>query len=294
VTRLRSKGLIGVVDRKDLLFTPSEVQKLFAETFHHPLAADQVDQFYEKTDGWVTALQLIQQSLDHASDRVAAGVTNAAILEWLNGRKRDAFPTEIDCETNSPTFASCYWIQMTKFDAAERNDVLPATVVRGGSGASLDLGGFGYKLDDPGPGVLVSFLPEKYNGPLKLEDRIVMLDGRPLEHARQYAETMSKQTEERTATVMVQRGNQRNRVETRIVIPRRDSGVTARVAGKYLPAERELQVVSCTVKEMKLTVPEHWAGSKLYWNGLVLEKIETAGCWLLTIEKELLRAARCQ
>jgi len=48
--------------------------------------------------------------------------------------------------------------------------------------------------------------------------------------AATYAETMSKQTEERTATVMVQRGNQRNRVETRIVIPRRDSGVTARVA----------------------------------------------------------------
>ena len=68
VTRLRSKGLIGVVDRKDLLFTPTEVQKLFAETFHQPLAPDQVRQFHEKTDGWVTGLQLIQQSLDHAAE----------------------------------------------------------------------------------------------------------------------------------------------------------------------------------------------------------------------------------
>ena len=67
VTRLRSKGLIGVVDRKDLLFTPMEVQKLFAETFQQPLAPDQVHQFYEKTDGWVTGLQLIQQSLDHSA-----------------------------------------------------------------------------------------------------------------------------------------------------------------------------------------------------------------------------------
>jgi ATP/maltotriose-dependent transcriptional regulator MalT len=66
VTRLRSKGLVGVIDRKDLLFTPSEVQRLFAETFHQPLEAEQLDQFYEKTDGWVTGLQLIQQSLDHA------------------------------------------------------------------------------------------------------------------------------------------------------------------------------------------------------------------------------------
>jgi ATP/maltotriose-dependent transcriptional regulator MalT/DNA-binding SARP family transcriptional activator len=69
VSRLRSKGLIGVVDRKDLLFTPTEVQKLFAETFRQRLAPDQVHQFYEKTDGWVTGLQLIQQSLDHSAQR---------------------------------------------------------------------------------------------------------------------------------------------------------------------------------------------------------------------------------
>jgi LuxR family maltose regulon positive regulatory protein len=68
VTRLRSKGLIGMVSRQDLLFTPAEVQQLFAETFAHPLPPDEVNQFHEKTDGWVTALQLIQQSLDRASD----------------------------------------------------------------------------------------------------------------------------------------------------------------------------------------------------------------------------------
>src|SRR6185369_6747575 len=85
VTRLRSKGLIGVVDRKDLLFTPSEVQKLFAETFHQPLAPDQLDQFYEKTDGWVTGLQLIQQSLDHSnadqSANIAAGTRLTAAFQ---------------------------------------------------------------------------------------------------------------------------------------------------------------------------------------------------------------------
>ncbi len=84
VTRLRSKGLIGVVDRKDLLFTPAEVQKLFAETFRQPLAPDQVNQFYQKTDGWVTGLQLIQQSLDHAAhnDNVASTQTKLP-GEWL-------------------------------------------------------------------------------------------------------------------------------------------------------------------------------------------------------------------
>lgn len=52
--------------------------------------------------------------------------------------------------------------------------------------------------------------------------------------------------------------------------------------------------MSRTVKEMKVAVPPEWAmGSKLYWNGLVLERIEGPGCYLLTIEKELLRAAKC-
>jgi ATP/maltotriose-dependent transcriptional regulator MalT/DNA-binding SARP family transcriptional activator len=64
VTRLRSKGLVGVLDRQDLLFTEVEVKLLFAETFGRPLPPDLINQFHEKTDGWVTALQLIQQSLD--------------------------------------------------------------------------------------------------------------------------------------------------------------------------------------------------------------------------------------
>ena len=42
---------------------------------------------------------------------------------------------------------------MTKFDAGQRNDVLDSTRVQPvGSGAVLDLGGFGFNLADPGPG----------------------------------------------------------------------------------------------------------------------------------------------
>ncbi|HXG64176.1 MAG TPA: BTAD domain-containing putative transcriptional regulator [Blastocatellia bacterium] len=66
VTRLRSKGLVEVVDRRDLLFTPEEVHALFAETFGKPLPPEVVRRYHEKTDGWVTALQLIRQSLDRA------------------------------------------------------------------------------------------------------------------------------------------------------------------------------------------------------------------------------------
>lgn len=99
VTRLRSKGLVGVIDRKDLLFTPPEVQRLFAETFHQPLAPDQLDQFYEKTDGWVTGLQLIQQSLDNSnpdsSGDAAAGNKLAAAFQQSELDIFDYFAEEV-------------------------------------------------------------------------------------------------------------------------------------------------------------------------------------------------------
>jgi hypothetical protein len=227
--------------------------------------------------------------------RAAAGLSPAGALEWLGQHRREPFPTEIDCETNSPQFASCYWIRFTQFDAAERNDVLASTRLLGAQTASLDLGGFGYKLDEPGPGILVSYLPEKYSGPLKMGDRIVALDGRPIENGPAYIELMSKYTEARAAVATVLRGKERVRLETFIVMPKHDTSVTARVRAQYLPAEREVQIVSRTIKEMKVTIPPHWAqDGRLVWNGLTLEKIESPGCFALTVEKELLHAARCQ
>lgn len=91
VTRLRSKGLVGVIDRKDLLFTPAEVQKLFAETFHQPLAPDQLDQFYEKTDGWVTGLQLIQQSLDHSNADHSSNTAGSKLTAAFQQSELDIF-----------------------------------------------------------------------------------------------------------------------------------------------------------------------------------------------------------
>ena len=141
--------------------------------------------------------------------------TDAALLAWLGEHKREEFPTEIDCETNSPAFAGCYWIRMTKFDAGERNDVLPSTRIPAAAGAALDLGGFGFKMTEPGPGVLVSMLPPKYSGPLKTGDRIVALDGRPVVDARQYVQTMAKFTESRpiVATVRARQGSRSDRNE---------------------------------------------------------------------------------
>jgi predicted esterase len=226
--------------------------------------------------------------------RTASGLSPAAVFQWLGSRKRAPFPAEVDCETNSPQFASCYWIRMTKFDPAERNDVLASTRLARTQTASLDLGGFGFKPDEPGPGLLISYLPEKYNGPLKLGDRIVAIDGRPVETAKRYLEMMARYTESRPAVATVQRGKDRVRLESFVTVPKPDNVVTARVQGQFLAAERELQIVSRALKEMQVTIPEDWAReSRLSWNGLALEKIDGPGCVLLTVEKELLRAGKC-
>jgi len=226
--------------------------------------------------------------------RLASGIASGDVFEWLAGHQRDEFPAAIDCETSSPTFARCYWIRMAKFDANERNDVLPSTRVAGGSGAALDLGAFGYNATDAGPGVLVSRLSEKYSGPLKMGDRIVALDGKPIQDARQFADTMEKIVEEKPVVALVQRGKERIRVETRVVLPKRDSAVTARVQAQYSPAEKEIQIVSRTVTEMRVTVPPAWTPATLYWNGLSLQDLKTPGCYALTVEKELLHAAPCE
>ena len=226
--------------------------------------------------------------------RSSNGFTNQNVVDWLAAHVRAEFPLTVDCETNSPTFASCYWVQLTKFDAAERNDVLPMSLIPGDAGSNLDLGGFGYRADDPGPGVNVAFLPEKYNGPLKVGDRLASLDGKPIENARHLMQTLAKVDATRVAVVMVQRGKDRIRVETRIVAPRRDPVVTARVKAEYMPEFHQIVLISRSVTEMRITIPEEWIPGDLVWNGLTLENVKKAGCYALKLEKELLHAGPCQ
>ena len=226
--------------------------------------------------------------------RSAEGMRNSDVFAWLASRVREPFPVDVDCETDSPTFASCFWLTPGRFDVNESNDVLPRTLVATAVPAALDLGAFGYQLDDPGPGVLISHLPPKYVGPLKLGDRLTALDGHPIADAHEFQELMSKINEERRAVVMVQRGKERTRVETRVIVPHHDFVPTSRVQGKYDPTLNQILIISRSVTEMRVTIPAAWAGASLIWNGLTIEKIDKAGCARLTIDKELLHAAACQ
>ncbi len=223
----------------------------------------------------------------------AKAVTIAKFFDDLGSRTRPEFPSTADCETNTAQFAHCYWMEPTRFDGGERNDLLPGTRVKDGSGASLDLGGFGYKLSDSGPGVLISYLPQEYFGPLKTGDRLIELDGAAIKNAQEFNERLNAMHAERPVVATIQRGKERIRLDTRVVLPRAEAVATARVQGRYDPESKTVRIISRSVAEMRLKIPPQWVPSDLYWNGLELENLAKPGCYLLTIEKELMNARAC-
>jgi hypothetical protein len=225
--------------------------------------------------------------------RSARNVSIAQVFATLLQHVHTEFPDHADCETNAPKFAHCYWMEPTKFDVAERNEVLSSSRIALGSGASLDLGEFGYKLDDPGPGVLVTVLPKDYAGPLKIGDRLTELDGRPIANARDYSDRMNKMYAEKQMAGMVERGKEKLRFETRVILPSPDAFVTARVQGTRNAEDKTIRIISRSVTELRVTIPQEWVPADLYWNGVSVEDLAKPGCYLLTIDQELLNAAPC-
>jgi pimeloyl-ACP methyl ester carboxylesterase len=240
-------------------------------------------------------IDLFRQKLSAAEFNAEARPEASAeqAFEWLAKHQRTPFPLTVDCETGNPAFARCYWIEMTKFDPKKRNDVLKSTRVKAGSGASLSIGPFGYDPLAPGPGALVAWLPDNYNGPLKIDDRIVAVAGKEMKDGREYTQSMDEINEEKSVAVLVQRGKERVRLESKIVLPKREELITARVQGRYSPDSKELLLISRAVTQARLTIPPEWAPLSVSWNGLDLPKMESAGCWVLSIEKEPAEAAKC-
>jgi hypothetical protein len=186
-------------------------------------------------------------------------------------------------------------VKVTRFDPAESNDVLDSTRVPPlGSGAVLGVGPFGYNPAESGPGVLVASLPEKYAGPLKINDRIVELGGKQVKNAAEFAQILYRTFEEKPVVAMVERGKEHLRLDTKIEMAPRAEPVTARVRAQYLPDLQEVEVVSRAITQMKLTLPEAWLPVKINWNGTEVANATAAGCWLLDEQKELLTGKRCQ
>ena len=226
--------------------------------------------------------------------RPAQGATAEQALDWLATHRRDLYPASVDCETGSPAFPRCYWLEITGFDPRKRNDVLGTTRVNPGSGATLNLGAFGFDAAAPGPGVEIVWLPPDYAGPLKLHDRIVSVGGKAIADAREYMAIMDQTFEEKAAAIVVLRGNQRQRIEARIVLPERQEPITARVQGTWLTASREIQIISRAVSKLKADVPAAWTPVSINWNGIEVAKAAAAGCWELSMETDPPVARRCE
>ena len=90
VTRLRSKGMIGMLGRHDLSFTKEEVDQLFEQNARKKLDASLINQFYHRTNGWATGLQVIVQAIEHlAENNHQPG--EAAFLEILKRSDEEIF-----------------------------------------------------------------------------------------------------------------------------------------------------------------------------------------------------------
>ncbi len=242
--------------------------------------------------GWAVSAEekAATNSLRH---RLQTGGYNLALLEaptidqalgWLAGHRHQEFPEKIDCETGNPTLGRCYWIKAVEFDPSLRNDVVPSTRINPDRHASLDLGGFGYQLSAKGPGLLVEWLPEKYEGPLKRNDRIVALSGKPISDARHYAELMSQVLEERPVAITVERDKERFRLTTRYQLPKREEVLTMRIQAHYAAQAKEIVIVSRTVATVELTIPPHWIPVRVNWNGSQMATPQNPGCFILSIK----------
>ncbi|MGH9658767.1 MAG: hypothetical protein ACRD96_09495, partial [Bryobacteraceae bacterium] len=153
----------------------------------------------------------------------------------------------------------------------------------------LDLGGFGYDS-----AARVAWLPENYRGPLCPGDRFVAVGGKAIRDGREYAAIMEEQKEEKAIVVTVERGKEKLRLETRVLLAKREELITARVQARYEPDLKEILILSRTVAEMRVTIPAQWTPAAISWNGSDVLKAESAGCWILNGEKDPPSARACE
>lgn len=88
LSRLRSQDSLAIIDRQELLFTDDETRELFRQVFDLELSPEQLTEYRERTQGWITALQLVRQFAQRDAP-TAAGV--ADLREILRRSEHDIF-----------------------------------------------------------------------------------------------------------------------------------------------------------------------------------------------------------
>ncbi|HEX8290684.1 MAG TPA: tetratricopeptide repeat protein, partial [Pyrinomonadaceae bacterium] len=92
LSRLRSQDSLAIIDRRELLFTDGETRELFRQVFDLELSPEQLTEYRERTQGWITALQLVRQFAQREASASGAGEAGAADLrEILRRSEHDIF-----------------------------------------------------------------------------------------------------------------------------------------------------------------------------------------------------------
>ncbi|HEX7312971.1 MAG TPA: BTAD domain-containing putative transcriptional regulator [Pyrinomonadaceae bacterium] len=89
LSRLRSQDSLAIIDRQELLFTDEETRELFRQVFDLELTPEQLTEYRERTQGWITALQLVRQFAQRETLTPAAGA--ADLKEVLRRSEHDIF-----------------------------------------------------------------------------------------------------------------------------------------------------------------------------------------------------------
>lgn len=87
--RRRAQSSVLVLTRDDLLFTDDEVRGLFRETLGTDLAEAELEEYRDRTHGWVTALQLVRQVVEQ--ERHSQQKEDIDLVEMLKRSERDIF-----------------------------------------------------------------------------------------------------------------------------------------------------------------------------------------------------------
>ncbi len=91
LSRLRSQDSLAVIDRQELLFTDEETRELFRQVFDLELSPAQLTEYRERTQGWITALQLVRQFAQREAQSAAGGAGAADLREILRRSEHDIF-----------------------------------------------------------------------------------------------------------------------------------------------------------------------------------------------------------
>lgn len=94
LARLRTQGQLAIIDRNDLLFTDEETQALFRQVFDLELTPAQLIEYRERTQGWITALQLVRQVAQRRNlggDPATGTPAKPDLTEILRQSERDIF-----------------------------------------------------------------------------------------------------------------------------------------------------------------------------------------------------------